>query len=367
MQKLEENFRNYAINNSDTDLAKTVFFVLWKSLDNIRTILDSKKIIRDDVAEYTLKVQQRQQIVNQRLVEFGNIISGTKVLDACCWPEWSSLAVLNRWAEWYWNEISEKTYKHLINLWLNVKHWTAERLPFKNGEFDYTIYAYAINNIQATLKAFQESNRVLKENWEMLIADPWITVWLSDIILLSIAKNIKFEEFDIKKILKKSDQFENKIPKYFDLKKVDIDDYVDVLLNGLLWINRDVIINDFNVIVNYLYERYILKNKVINKDRLQNYFHKYINSIYWQNIVHSAQIVWMELDKVSFYNCYKKVWEKDWNVTEIIDIEKRELKNYKKIFMDLQLPNKENSKKLFIWKKRIQNLLPTIMFKFKKK
>gem|GEM_PF-5932612 len=72
--------------------------------------------------------------------------------------------MLGKKANWYGNEISEKTYQHLLTLGLNVKNGKAEELPYDNQLFDYSVYCYSINNIQATPRTFQESSRVLNEN-----------------------------------------------------------------------------------------------------------------------------------------------------------------------------------------------------------
>ena len=346
-------------------LSKMIAYVWDSTFDKTREILDKHKIARDDVAEYQIQVLQRQQIINQRLVDWWEIKEGDDVLDACCWPEWSSLAVLRKKANWYGNEISQKTYEHLLNLGLNVTHGKAEQLKYDDELFDFSIYCYSINNIQATPRTFQESSRVLKENWSMLVADPWMTKWLTDIILFSLIDSIIDDPIGMKDMIKQSPRFNNYIPKYFKSKNFEVDDYAKVLFSWLLGLNKKSLLNEFPNIFHALQERYVWRR--IRIWSISSYFHLYLNAIYWENLVSSAEMTNMKLEKLAFFTCTKSVWSEDWELCDSIDLSLQDVWSLqlRQLFTQLQLPNWEHAQHLQVGKKGIEKLLPTVMFSFK--
>ena len=335
--------------------------------DNLRGILNQHKVVRDDVPEYTTKLLQRQQRVNEELIErWSDTIQWKNVLDACCWPEWSSLAVLKRGWTWRWNEITEKTYEHLKKLWLNVKNGNAENLPFIDKEFDYLIYCYAVNNIQATSRVFEESLRVLKEDGKILIADPWISRRVSGLILNAIKNDLPEHLLRLKETINSRKTFSETIPSYFEQKGISGEDYADVVLSGLCWFNRKTLIQETEKLLEQVQQRYP-NNKVekIKIDRLLYIFHQYINSCYRENIITAWRNNWAIFEKAAIFSCYQNIDEAERETTEKIELDIQHLNGYelRQYFTNmLKTPNDI----LKIGQKWIKKLLPTILFSFKK-
>lgn len=338
--------------------------------DGLRVSLDDHKVARDDVPQYTTKMLQRQQLVNEKLVNRwidDNNITDKVILDACCWPEWSSLAVLKRWGQWRWNEISKNTYEHLLKLGLNVKNWKAEKLDFSDKMFDYIIYCYAINNIQATPRVFQESLRVLNNQGKILIADPWISCRISDLILNDIKEYFSYDLSWFKEKLLKNKRFSEQIPLYFKNKGISNSDYVDVVLSWLCGINRDILLQELVIFLWKINDKSwnIIDPKLIKLDRLLHMFHQYINSIYRENIITTAKSYWMKLEKSWIFSCFQYKWNLDRWITENIWLDIGELSAYQLriFFSELQ---KGKNPRIKLWDKWLNKLLPTILFKFTK-
>jgi ubiquinone/menaquinone biosynthesis C-methylase UbiE len=345
-------------------------------LDTFRLQLDENKIARDDVWEYTTKLLQRQQLINEKLIDRGIWENAywMNILDACCWPEWSSLAVLKRWWNRRWNEISLKTFEHLKDLWLNVKNGKVEALPFDNETFDYIVYCYAINNIQATSRVFSESKRVLKYWWDILVADPWITHWISLLTLYWICNwwNIHVwnkhewlvEKFGSYRKIKN-------IESYFALKNVNISEYVSVILSWLCWLTIDSIIYDLDHFTDLVHEKY--PNQPIGSlaiDRILYCFHAYIIALYWQNIILNWKNQWFEVYKFCVSSCHvyngdqKNLWKLWWlvDIKHSID-DTTNIKSIVDFLFHLQIIR---SDALYIWIKWIKKNLLNIFLKFKK-
>jgi ubiquinone/menaquinone biosynthesis C-methylase UbiE len=108
-----------------------------------------------------------------------------------------------------------------------------EKLPYPKNEFDYVVYCYAINNVQATPRVFDESSRVLKQGGKILIADPGISRWVSDLVLHSILDELPGQFSWLRDKLATHSRFHEQIPSYFESKEMSSKSYTDVVLSGL--------------------------------------------------------------------------------------------------------------------------------------
>lgn len=349
---------------SSCKLARVVQFWIDQTHSEIRNKLDAHKVARDDVWEYQMQVMLRQQQINERLIEWWRVKEWDQVLDACCGPEWSSLAVLKRNANWYWNELSQSTHQHLLTLWLNVRNGKAEDLNYDDSTFDKTIYCYAMNNIQATPRTFLESSRVLKINGEMLVADPWLTRWLTDLLLYSLYESL--DDISLKELMKSSNRFNSQIPWYFAVKWISAQEYSTIVLSGLLWISENAIRYDISQIIEEIQN--MRRWKTLNIISFCYYFHILMNSYYWENLITSGNMAGFQLSKSSFFTCYQDASENEWELSPEVPLEipATWIKPTRNFFTEVQLPRSKYANELRIWKKWIQKLVPTLMLQLNK-
>jgi len=333
--------------------------------DVFREKLDDHKVARDDVPMYTTKLIQRQQLVNETLISWWtDNLSNKLVLDACCWPEWSSLAVFKRGWQRRGNEISKKTYEYLKKLWLDVTNGKVENLPFSSSLFDYVVYCYAINNIQATPRVFQESLRVLKKWGNILVADPGISYWISCLVLNSLKDHFPTDLLWIKEKIVTQKKFNTNIPNYFESKNISCDEYTDVILSWLLWLNREMFLLELPHFLEYVRNRYPDKElQSTSADRLLHVFHHYINAFYRENIITTSRISWSKLESAWLISCFKTIGDPDRWVTESISLDINNLSTYnlREFFMNLQKTKNSTTK---IGEKWLEKLIPTILLKF---
>lgn len=287
----------------------------------VRSALNRKKGDRSDVGTYNLNLKMRQDVINERVVDWSlgsTLDPDFIVLDACAGPGGSYQAVSRRGGQWIGNEIATETAEYLRSLGAKVHVGSAEQLEFDSTSFDAVLFVYAMNNIQATGTSMSEAARVLKPGGTAVIADPGPTQWISDIVLYATLEGGALLP-DIRRLITNKKTFDVELPDYFAKHcPVQPREYAAKILEGLYDLELSAIPDILNKIIEIMYANYA---QDFTFKRFQRMWTEIMNTEYWAVILRHAQKNNLMPGKLGVLSAYMARGQEEWGVTPIHDVD----------------------------------------------
>jgi ubiquinone/menaquinone biosynthesis C-methylase UbiE len=272
---------------------------------------------RNDVERYVAEFLMRQRVVNQRVIDWAGCIKPRdKVFDACAGPEGSLLATKLKLADWIGGEYSINTARHLKQTGGNVFVGDAKAIPLKSASIDCVVYIFALNNVQGSKVALQDASRVLKSGGHVVISDPGVTRWVTDIYLGFLQNQGKLgQELSdlVGKIGKRRDEIREFLNKNPNFKNSE---YQANAIQGLFGLG----VVDIERLANEIYSDMAKKQNSVKFDEFSYKFRQVMNSWYWKNLLNSGMEAGLKVKKVGLLNVDQPVDHSDWKVGPITDI-----------------------------------------------
>ncbi len=288
----------------------------------IGDVLDEQKARRGDVDDYAARLLLRQRVLNERAIAWSDCVhEGTRVLDACAGPEGSLIAVTRRGGLWTGNEISQVTARYLEESGANVIVSSAERFDCEDSQFDFLAFIFALNNVQGTLNAFIEADRVLDDEGKMLICDPGPCLWQADLFLYTLLKmGVLPKELEEK--LFNTKRFREDIPDFYGGDRISIShvEYTERVLGGLLGTELDLVRNGVGGIEEFVRKHYPSGAKKF-AERFRRVFSEVLQARYWQYMRGVAVETGFELERMGAVSTYICKDESGWSSTPVIDVD----------------------------------------------
>lgn len=292
----------------------------------VAALMDARKGDRVDVGEYTAKMLLRQRVVNEKIIDWADMIHpGTRVLDGCAGPEGSLLAATRRGGDWTGNEIARDTAEHLKSTGAKVLLSSADRFDCADNSFDALVYVFAINNICATQNTFKEASRVLSEDsGEIVVSDPGLTFWVSDLVLHALCQDPRVPK-EVVDVLGASVRFSSGIDDYYKrFPNVKPIEYAEKTLEGLLGTDVEHALAGLPAIVDFVKKN---DNGRLDFRKFRRVFSEVLNGQYWVYVAECAKEAGFKLDKLGIMSASRLKDSTDWNVTDVIDVNWADLSN----------------------------------------
>ncbi len=296
----------------------------------VAALMDARKGDRVDVGEYTAKMLLRQRVVNEKIIDWADIVHpGTRVLDGCAGPEGSLLAAARRGGDWTGNEIARDTAEHLKSTGAKVLLSSADKFDCDDNSFDALVYIFAINNICATKNTFTEASRVLdSEGGEIVVSDPGLTFWVSDLVLYALCQDPRVPS-EVLEVLGSSNRFASGIASYYErFPNVKPREYAEKTLEGLLGTDVEHAIAGLPAIVDFVKKS---NNGRLDFRKLRRVFSEVLNGQYWVYVAECAKEAGFKLDKLGVLSASRLKDSMDWSVTDVQNLNWIDLSNSREI------------------------------------
>ena len=262
--------------------------IMRESDNTVGLALQGEKQTRDDTSRYVGELLVRQRLINTQVVSFSQELfaRGSTVIDACAGPEGSFLSAALCGYRWTGNEIAYRFAR-------NLKNSGAEQVvisdfadsPFGKEVVDGVFFIFALNNISYPNKALAEAGRVTKQNGGIVIADPGLTFWQTNILLCSVLPEEQTQRMIGHNCC-------GKIRKYFEEKPYSLEEYCEFVLRHNLGMTQEELSKQVNKIV----EENSLSRK--REKRIVFYFHQEAVRAYYGNLAQLAIEQGFNIEKV---------------------------------------------------------------------